>query len=171
MNHDLLQLVQNAKTNPDAFWPLVDALRLAVSGDPFLLLPFARSANKIERKAAAAVCGGQTDRGIIDALIKLAGDPEIEVRQELGYNLKNWPDWADMNPAIEKLMTDRDLNIRQNAAWASKHRAPLLPNLIKRLHEEEDLWVRSEIGHVLGGCPGQMTLLDLLGRLAKDSDP
>ena len=35
MNDELTRLVTNAKSNPDAFWPLVDALRLAVSRDPF----------------------------------------------------------------------------------------------------------------------------------------
>jgi len=95
---------------------------------------------------------------------------EIEVRQELGYNLKNWPDWAETDPAVEKLLSDHDINIRQNAAWAAQHRPALLPKLVKRLHDEVDLWVRSEVGHVLGGCPALLVLPDLLTRLAKDSD-
>src|SRR5437016_241236 len=115
MKDNLQRLSTDARSNPDAFWPLVDALRLAASGDPNLLLNFARSPHKVERKAAAAACGLQTDRSVVDALIKLAGDPEIEVRQELGYNLKNWTDWAHMDPAVEKLLDDRDINIRQNA--------------------------------------------------------
>ena len=171
MNDDLVQLVTNAKRNLDAFWPLVDALRLAVSRDPFLLLTFARSPSKIERKAAAAACGGQSDPTIVTALVNLAVDPEIEVRQELGYNLKNWPNWSEMDGAVEKLLTDFDINIRQNAAWAAQRRAALLPKLLRRLHEEQDLWVRSEIGHILGGCPAWAALPELLTRLSQDSDP
>jgi ATP-dependent Clp protease ATP-binding subunit ClpC len=170
MNHDLLQLVQNAKNNPDAFWPLVDALRLASSGDPFLLVTFARSPHKIERKAAAAACGGQTDHAVVDALLKLAADPEYDVRQEFGYNLKNWSSWVEMDPAVETLLRDFDINIRQNAAWAAQHRERVHPALIQRLTDEADPWVRSEIGHVLGGCSALSTLVPLLSQLAKDSD-
>lgn len=170
MNDDLHQLLNSAKSNPDAFWPLVDALRLAASGDPFLLLTFARSPNKVERRAAASACGGQTDPAIVAAILKLASDPELEVRQELGYNLKNWPNWVESDAALEKLLTDFDINIRQNAVWAAQRRAGLLPALVKRLHSEEDAWVRSEIGHVLGGCPPRSVLLDLFTRIGRDSD-
>jgi ATP-dependent Clp protease ATP-binding subunit ClpC len=170
MNDDLKQLVTNAKSNPEAFWPLVEALRLAASRDPSLLLNFARSSSKIERKAAAAACGGQSDSAIVTALVHLAADAQIEVRQELGYNLKNWPDWSAMDAAVEKLMGDLDVNIRQNAAWAAQRRPALLPKLLKRLHEEEDLWVRSEIAHVLGGCSAVAALPDLLTQLSQDVD-
>src|SRR5437764_680667 len=120
MNDNLQQLVNNARSNPDAFWPLVDALRANLAADASLLVAFARSLNKIERKAAAAACGGQTDPGIVAALLPLASDTESEVRQELCYNLKNWPSWTEMDPAIEKLLSDVDTNLRQNAAWASQ---------------------------------------------------
>jgi ATP-dependent Clp protease ATP-binding subunit ClpC len=170
MNDDLNQLVHNARHNPDAFLPLVDALRLAISSDPFVLLAFARSPSKIERKAAAAACGGQTDPVLVQALVKLASDSEIEVRHELGYNLKNWPTWVEMDAAVEKLLSDADANLRQNAAWAAQRRPALLPILLKRLHDEDDLWIRSEIAHVLGGCPPHAVLGDLLQQLGKDID-
>src|SRR5262245_20668972 len=115
MHSDLQRLLEQARLSPDAFWPLVDALRLAVSAQPSLLLPLARSSVKVERKAAAAACGGQTDPAIVAALLQLAHDYETEVRQELGYNLKSWPAWTQMDPAVEKLLTDFDVNIRQNA--------------------------------------------------------
>jgi HEAT repeat protein len=157
MNDHLLTLVTNAKSSPDGFWPLVDGLRLAAGGDPLVLLAFARSAHKVERKAAAAACGGQTDRTLLDALVKLATDPELEVRQELGYNLKNWRTWHEMDAAVARLMTDHDINIRQNAVWAAQHRPALLPKVLERLTAEQDLWVRAEVGHVLGGCPASET--------------
>ena len=170
MHEDLNQLVANAKHNPDAFWPLVEALRLAVIGDPFLLLTFARSAHKIERRAAAAVCGGQTDLTIIGALLNLATDPETEVRQELGYNLKNWPNWIALDAAVEKLLTDYDINIRQNAVWTAQPRPALLPALLTRLRDDQDPWVRSEVGHALGSCPAAATLPELLARVSLDAD-
>ena len=153
MNDNLNQLVANAKTSPDAFWPLVDALRLAASGDPFVLLTFARSPNKVERKAAAAACGGQTDPAIVAALVNLAADAEIEVRIELGYNLKNWPRWSEIGPAIEKLLTDFDINIRQNAVWAVFRIGPFFSTSSSSASRRKDLWVCSEIALVLGGCP------------------
>src|SRR5262245_33498290 len=115
MHPDLQRLLDQARLSPDAFWPLVDALRLAVAADPSLLITLARSAVKVERKAVAAACGGQTDPAILAVLVPLASDQELEVRQELGYNLKNWPSWTQMDAAIEKLLTDFDTNIRQNA--------------------------------------------------------
>ena len=111
MHTDLQRLLEQARLSPDAFWPLVDALRLAVSADPSLLLTLARSSVKVERKAAAAACGGQTDPSIVAALLQLAGDQELEVRQEL-YNLKNRPAWTQMDRG--QLLTVRQ-NIRQNA--------------------------------------------------------
>jgi ATP-dependent Clp protease ATP-binding subunit ClpC len=107
----------------------------------------------------------------VEALVNLAGDAQIEVRQELGYNLKNWPYWTEMDRAIEMLLIDLDINIRQNAAWAAQHRPALLVKLLERLEAEQDVWVRSEIGHVLGGCPATLTLRPLFLRLGKDSDP
>ncbi len=170
MHDDLQRLLQKARLDPDAFWPLVDALRLAVAADPALLITLARSAAKIERKAAAAACGGQTEPSIVETLRTLADDPEIEVRQELGYNLKSWPAWTAMDGAIERLLADFDVNIRQNAVWTAQNRPGLLPTLLRRLREEHDLWVRSEIGHALGGCPANTVLPDLMQQLARDAD-
>lgn len=170
MNDDLSRLLTNAKSNPDAFWPLVEALRLAAGADPSLLVTFARSPNKIERKAAAAAGGGQTDPAVVDALVKLASDLEFDVRQELGYNLKNWPNWVEMDAAVATLLTDFDINIRQNAVWTAQRRPALVPKLLNRLHDEEDLWVRSEIGHALGNCPPLATLGALVAHLAKEAD-
>jgi ATP-dependent Clp protease ATP-binding subunit ClpC len=170
MNEQLQTLVANAKTSPDGFWPLVDALRLAVVDEPQLLVAFARSPNKIERKAAAAACGGQDDPAIVGVLIGLAGDVELEVRQELCYQLKNWPSWSAMDPALERLLCDADINIRQNAAWAAQRRPGLTVVLLERLRIEDDPWVRSEIGHVLGDAPARSVLAPLLTRLAQDVD-
>lgn len=170
MNPHLQQLVANAKSDPNAFWPLVDALRLAVSEDPPLLATFARSPHKIERKAAAAACGGQAEPAIVDALLKLADDPELEVRQELGYNLKNWPTWHEMDRALERLLVDHDINIRQNAIWAAQYRPSLLGLLLTRLEVEHDAWVRSEVGHVLANCPARLVLPALVTRLSQDGD-
>src|SRR5262249_43832087 len=47
----------------------------------------------------------------------------------------------------------------------------LLPTLVKRLREEHDLWVRSEIGHALGSCPARSVLPDLVQQLSRDTDP
>lgn len=170
MNEELNRLLQEALRSPDAFWPLVEALRLAVSGDPALLLTFARAPSKLERKAAASACGGQTDPAIVEALTHLASDREIEVRTELGHNLKNWPNWAEMDHAVETLLADSDLNIRQTAVWAAQRRPAVLPRLLKRLSEEDDPWVRSEVAHALAACPARATLVELVTRLAKDID-
>lgn len=170
MNEHLTQLLANAAVNPDAFWPLVEALRTAAAVDPALLVEFARAPERLRRRAAAAAGGGTTDSAALTALRALARDPEPEVRQELAYALKNYPYWAGMDEAVETFLNDPDVNLRQPAAWAAQKRPGLLPRLFQRLHAEEDPWVRSELGNVLAGCPAREALPELLTRLGKESD-
>src|SRR5439155_6919377 len=169
MPPDLDQLLTQATQSPDQFWALVDALRAAAEKDPSLLVTFARHANKVARKAAAAAGGGNLNPYVLDALVALASDPEYDVRQELAYTVKNHPDWP-MDRAVETLLNDIDPNTRQSAAWACQTRAALLPELLQRFGAEEDTWVRSEIAHVLGGCSAREVVPVLFERLGKDAD-
>jgi ATP-dependent Clp protease ATP-binding subunit ClpC len=169
MDAELDDLLKNACRNLDQLWQLVDALRHAAEADPAVLVRFARSENKVARRAAASAGAGNTNPYVQEALTALAADPELEVRQELAYACKNHPDWP-MPGALERLLTDPDTNTRQVAAWASQRHAGLLPRLLERLAAEEDVWVRSEVAHVLAGCPARDVVPGLLARLGDDSD-
>src|SRR4051794_31293828 len=107
MPPELDQLLTQATQNPDQFWGLVDALRAAAQEDPGLLVTFARHANKVARKAAAAAGGGNFNPDVLEALAALASDPEYDVRQELAYAVKNHADWP-MDRAVEILLNDID---------------------------------------------------------------
>src|SRR5438105_4456987 len=139
MSAELDELLQKACRNIDQLWQLVDALRHAATTDPAVLVRFARSENKVARRAAASAGAGNTNPYVQEALTALAGDPELEVRQELAYACKNCPDWP-MVRALERLLTDPDPNTRQVAAWASQKHAGLVHRLLDRLAAEEDAW-------------------------------
>src|SRR5579884_843475 len=128
MNDDLVRLLENATENPDAFWPLVDALRAAAERDAVVLVEFARAASRVQRRAAAAAGAGRE----VAALGELAYDPENEVRQELAFALKNFPHWPGMDATVETLLLDTQSGIRQTAAWACQHRSALWPLLCRR---------------------------------------
>jgi ATP-dependent Clp protease ATP-binding subunit ClpC len=170
MNKELAYLLDNALANADGFWPLVDALRNEAAYDAAVLIEFARAASRLQRRAAIAAGAGSVLLDVCAALRALARDPELEVRQELAYSLKNYPDWPIMDAAVEVLLLDANNGVRQSAAWACQRRSALWPLLRQRLHAEEDPWVRGEIAHVLGTCPPRTALPDLLTRLSKDGD-
>jgi ATP-dependent Clp protease ATP-binding subunit ClpC len=169
MSAELDDLLRQAARNPDQFWSLVDALRETAEQDPGVLAGFARSSNKLARRAAAAAGGGNANPYVIEVLAALASDPEFDVRQELAYACKNHPHWP-MAPALERLLADADSNTRQAAAWAAQQHPSLVPNLLDRLSAEDDTWVRSEVAHVLAGCPPQQVVASLLDRIGKDPD-
>ncbi len=121
------------------------------------------------RRAAAAAGGGNANPYVIEALTALAADPEFDVRQELAYACKNFPHWP-MAPAIERLLADADSNTRQAAAWAAQNHPTLVAPLLVRLAAEDDTWVRSEVAHVLAGCPPRQVMAGLLERIGKDPD-
>src|SRR5437868_4399845 len=103
MSAELDDLLRQASRNPDQFWSLVDALREAGEQAPGILAGFARSTNKLARRAAAAAGGGNANPYVIEILTALATDPEFDVRQELAYACKNHPQWP-MAPALERLL-------------------------------------------------------------------
>jgi hypothetical protein len=55
MSPDIDALLEQACRDPDPFWQLVDALRAAAEHDPGVLAGWARAANKVARRAAAAL--------------------------------------------------------------------------------------------------------------------
>jgi ATP-dependent Clp protease ATP-binding subunit ClpC len=169
MSAELDQLLLEASRNPEHFWHLVDALRAAAEEDPGILVAFARSDNKVARRAAATAGGGNDNSYVVEALTSLAADPEGEVRQELAYACKNNSRWP-MIQAVKQLLDDSDANTRQAAVWAAQQHPSLLCNLLERLWLEDDTWVRSEVAQVLAGCPGREVVAGLLDRLGKDSD-
>ena len=114
---------------------LVDgALRLAIGSDPFVLLACALAVEDRTR-AAAAAAAEQSDPVLVQALLKLASDSEIEVRHELGYNLKNWTNWVEMDPAVEKLLTDAERQPASERRLGRRAAVRLSPILLKRLHD------------------------------------
>ena len=170
MDDELSKLVNLARGGVlDLFQQLVTELRARSHQHPEILVEFAAAPEEICRRAAIQAAAGRTEKIVVDAITALAGDPLPYVRQSLAYALTDNPTWP-MDVAAEQLLSDHDSNVRQAAVWCVSCRPSLVGSLLKRLHAEDNAWVRGEVANALSYGPPRTVLPDLMTRLAEDVD-
>jgi ATP-dependent Clp protease ATP-binding subunit ClpC len=171
MDDQLAKLVDMARGGVlDLFQQLVNELRARSYKHPEVLIEFVKAPEEICRRAAIQAAAGRTEPVILDAVQGLVNDPIPYVRQSLAYALTDHPSWP-LDAAAEMLLTDPDNNVRQAAVWSVRNRPALVASLVKRLHTEDNAWVRGEIANALSDCLLRKVLPDLMTQLEVDTDP
>src|SRR5262249_7102428 len=133
---------------PDPFQQLIQTLRAQGENDRTVLLEALGSPDETLRRAAVAAVQGRTEADILQAVVALARDPSLAVRQAIAYALAAAPWWPRAHVA-ELLLLDHAPGVRQSAVWAARRRPALEGTLVRRLGEDANVWVRLDIANAL----------------------
>src|SRR5947209_6789758 len=149
MNSDIAKLLELARSGQqDPFLQLVHTLRREGEEDVEALLDYLESTDETLRRAAVAAAQGRTEPEVLDAVADLAHDPATSVRLNLAYALADAPAWP-LDGVVEQLLLDHDPQVRQSTVWAARRRPALHGVLLRRLFEDENVWVRIDVANAL----------------------
>ncbi|HYT94670.1 MAG TPA: HEAT repeat domain-containing protein, partial [Gemmataceae bacterium] len=170
MNSEIAKLLELARSGqPDPFQQLVHTLRREGEKDVEALLDYLEADDETLRRAAVAAAQGRTEPEVLDAVADLAHDPSPTVRLNLAYALGDVPAWP-LDSAVEQLLLDTDVPVRQASVWAARRRPVLHGLLLRRLFEDDNIWVRIDVANALADVAARAALPALVSRLAEDSD-
>src|SRR5271166_2854567 len=158
MNSDIAKLLELARSGQqDPFLQLVHTLRREGEEDVEALLDYLESDDETLRRAAVTAAQGRTEPELLDAVADLAHDPSPAVRLHLAYALSDAPAWP-LEAAVEQLLLDPDAQVRQSIVWAARRRPGLHRLLLRRLADDDNIWVRVEIANALAEANPRATL-------------
>ena len=111
------------------------------------VIELTQSSSRAERAAAAYALTelrGLDPERARAAFVKLAGDPEPDVRRRIGFGLKDQLDREDLQPVLEKLLHDPVASVRLETiyAFSEPERTRRLQKLLQDKHATIAAWAR-----------------------------